>query len=254
MLADHVQRLHRSARDGNTRGAAAIGFRSAAGWPGRPTAAHWPSSSSTQSPAAGTPSTSGLPSVWRGQSSRSASPATSTCHRGRPMGRSSRSLRATAIRSVRTNPHPHGSSPETAARRGRYGPTATPASVARSTGHPSGDEIAFRTWTNRDNGESLGVAAGSVDAQLVPLLPSTSGGDALLGWAGEASVWVVPFGVTVPVIEPREASHLFEVPLDSRLNPVEHGFLPAGPGVTPRAWPSHRTAPRFSSRSSAREH
>jgi hypothetical protein len=91
---------------------------------------------------------------------------------------------------------------------------------------PSGDQIAFRTWTNQDNGESLGIAAGNVDDQLLPLLPSTSGGDALLGWATDASLWVALDTET-------EGGHLFEVPLDPRLDRVDHGFLPAGPGVSP---------------------
>jgi dipeptidyl aminopeptidase/acylaminoacyl peptidase len=98
---------------------------------------------------------------------------------------------------------------------------------------PNGDQIAFRTWSNQDNGESLGIAAGGVDDQVVPLLSSTSGGDALLGWASEESLWAVRFGVTVPVTEPDGAGHLFEVPLDPRLDPVDHGFPPAGPGVSP---------------------
>jgi dipeptidyl aminopeptidase/acylaminoacyl peptidase len=98
---------------------------------------------------------------------------------------------------------------------------------------PSGDQIAFRTWTNLDSGESLGIAAGNIDDQLVPLLSSTSGGDALLGWASDEALWVVPFGVTVPVSEPEEAGHLFEVPLDPRMDRVDHGFPPAGPGVSP---------------------
>lgn len=98
---------------------------------------------------------------------------------------------------------------------------------------PSGDKIAFRTWTNADNGESMGVAVGTVDDQAVPLLPGTSGGDGLLGWASDESLWVVPFGVTVPVNEPEGAGRVFEVPLDPRVDRVDHGFLPAGPGVMP---------------------
>jgi dipeptidyl aminopeptidase/acylaminoacyl peptidase len=98
---------------------------------------------------------------------------------------------------------------------------------------PSGDQIAFRTWSNRDNGESHGVAAGNVGDPVVPLLSRTSGGDALLGWASDDSIWVVRFGVTVPITEPEEASHLFEVPLDPRPDPIDYGFLPAGPGVGP---------------------
>ncbi|MEO6577489.1 MAG: hypothetical protein ABIO99_01130 [Candidatus Limnocylindria bacterium] len=98
---------------------------------------------------------------------------------------------------------------------------------------PSGGQIAFRTWTTPKQAESPGMAAGNVDDQLVPLLPSTSGGDALLGWAGDASLWVVAFGETVPVAEPEGAGHLFEVPLDPRLDRIDHGFLPAGPGVSP---------------------
>jgi hypothetical protein len=98
---------------------------------------------------------------------------------------------------------------------------------------PSGDRIAFRTWTNQDNGETLGIAAGNVDGQVVPLLSGTSGGDTLLGWANDDSLWVVPFSVTVPLTVPEGAGRLFEVPLDPRLDRVDHGFLPAGPGVTP---------------------
>ena len=98
---------------------------------------------------------------------------------------------------------------------------------------PSGDQIAFRTWSNMDNGESLGIAAGGVGEERVPLLSGTSGGDALLGWASDESLWVVPFGVTVPVAVPEGAGRLFEVPLDPRLDRVDHGFLPAGPGVIP---------------------
>jgi hypothetical protein len=98
---------------------------------------------------------------------------------------------------------------------------------------PSGNQIAFRTWTNQDNGESLGIAVGSVDGQVVPLLSSTSGGDALLGWASDDSLWVMPFGVTVPLIVPEGAGRLFEVPLDPRSDRIDHGFLPAGPGVSP---------------------
>lgn len=98
---------------------------------------------------------------------------------------------------------------------------------------PNGNRIAFRTWSNQDNGESLGVAAGNVDDQVLPLLSTTAGGDALLGWASDESLWVVPFGVTVPITEPEGAGHLFEVPLDPGLASVDHGFLPAGQGVSP---------------------
>jgi hypothetical protein len=98
---------------------------------------------------------------------------------------------------------------------------------------PSGDQIAFRTWTNRDNGESLGVAAGSVDGDVLALVSGTHGGDCLVGWASDGSLWVVPFGVMVPINEPAEAGHLVEVPLDPGLDRDDHGFLPAGPGVTP---------------------
>jgi hypothetical protein len=98
---------------------------------------------------------------------------------------------------------------------------------------PSGDQIAFRTWSNQDNGESLGIAAGDVDSPIVPLVPDTHGGDALLGWATEQSIWVVPSGVSVPLAVPEGAGHLFEVPLDQRLARVDRGFLPSGPGVMP---------------------
>jgi hypothetical protein len=98
---------------------------------------------------------------------------------------------------------------------------------------PSGDQVAFRTWSNQDNGESLGIVAGGVDEPIVPLVPDTHGGDGLLGWASDESLWVVPFGVTVPLDVPEGAGRLFEVPLDPRLNRVDHGFLPAGPGVMP---------------------
>ena len=92
----------------------------------------------------------------------------------------------------------------------------------------SGDQIAFRTWTNQDNGESMGIAAGNVDDQVVPLLSSTHGGDALLGWASDESLWVVPLRDDGP-----EAGHLFEVSLDPRIVRVDHGPLPAGPDVGP---------------------
>jgi dipeptidyl aminopeptidase/acylaminoacyl peptidase len=99
---------------------------------------------------------------------------------------------------------------------------------------PTGDQIAFRTHSSMDNGVSMGIAAGNVDDQVVPLLAGTSGGDALLGWASDESLWVVPYGVTVPINEPEEAGRLYEVPLDPRLAPVYSGFLPAGPGVIPQ--------------------
>ena len=99
---------------------------------------------------------------------------------------------------------------------------------------PSGRQIAFRTWTNQDSGESMGIAVGSIADQLAPLQPSTSGGDALLGWASEQSLWVVPFGYTVPDTTPAGAGRLFEVPLDPRADRVDHGFPPSGPGVMPR--------------------
>jgi hypothetical protein len=98
---------------------------------------------------------------------------------------------------------------------------------------PSADQIAFRTWSNQGNGESLGIAAGDVDSPVVPLVPDTHGGDALLGWATDESLWVVPFGVSVPLAVPEDAGHLLEVPLDPRLARVDHGFLPSGPGVMP---------------------
>ncbi len=194
VLADHVQRLQRAARDGGR--ATRAGFQSAAAGlvARRPRVGIVVVDARAR---AGTRSMSGLILAWPGQSSRSAPvrPARAIVVARWVAPRDRREQRQ--LFSVRPMPHRHGSSRETAARRARYGPTATPASVARVYWSPSGDQIAFRTWTNKDNGESMGIAAGKVDDQLVPLLSSTSGGDALLGWASDESLWVVPFGVMV---------------------------------------------------------
>lgn len=80
---------------------------------------------------------------------------------------------------------------------------------------PNGEQIAFRAWSEDQESTSLGVAAGRIDRERVPLIDASRAGDALLGWASDQSLWIAT-----------DANRLFDMPISRLGEPVDLGRLP----------------------------